>query len=101
MPVTLLLPDQVLLDVGAGAGYFSLAAAARGHRAIAVELSSASLASFEASIAYNGFGKLITLHKVRRRGQVLRRHASLSRSSVTCPCHEGYWMVRKHVWLSA
>ena len=58
------LPDQVLLDVGAGAGDFSLAAAARGHRAIAFELSNASLASFEASIAYNGFGKLISLHKV-------------------------------------
>ena len=56
--------QQVLLDVGAGNGYFSLAAAARGHRAIAFELSNASLASFEASVAYNGFGKLVTLHKV-------------------------------------
>jgi predicted RNA methylase len=36
----------MLLDVGAGNGYFSLAAAARGHRAIAFELSNASLASF-------------------------------------------------------
>ena len=61
----LAVPDQVLLDVGAGAGYFSLAAAARGHRAIAVELSNVSLASLEASVAYNGFGKLITVHKAR------------------------------------
>ncbi len=59
------MPKQVLLDVGAGSGYFSLAAAARGHRAIAFELANASLASFEASIAYNGFGRLIMLHKVR------------------------------------
>lgn len=55
---------QVLLDIGAGNGYFSLAAAARGHRAIAFELSNQSLASFEASIAYNGFQDKITIHKV-------------------------------------
>ena len=55
---------QVLVDVGAGNGYFSLAAAARGHDVIAFELSNASLASFEASTAYNGFQKAITLHKV-------------------------------------
>ncbi len=55
---------QVLLDVGAGNGYFSLAAAARGHDVIAFELSNASLASFEASAKYNGFQKAITLHKV-------------------------------------
>ena len=61
----LAVPDQVLLDVGAGAGYFSLAAAARGHRAIAVELSNFSLASLKASVAYNGFGKLIIVHKAR------------------------------------
>ena len=52
------------MDVGAGNGYFSLAAAARGHDVIAFELSNASLASFEASTAYNGFQKAITLHKV-------------------------------------
>jgi len=55
----------VLLDVGAGSGYFSLAAAARGHRVIAFELSPRSLLSFEASIAYNGFQDRIALHKVR------------------------------------
>lgn len=32
---------------------------------IAFELSNASLVSFEASAAYNGFKKAITLHKVR------------------------------------
>ena len=56
--------QQVLLDIGAGQGLFSLAAAARGHRAIAFELSPNSLASFEASMAFNGFQDLITLHKV-------------------------------------
>ncbi|CAL8471301.1 g10843 [Coccomyxa elongata] len=55
---------RVLVDIGAGNGYFSLAAAARGHRVIAFELSNKSLASFEASVAYNGFDKMVTLHKV-------------------------------------
>ena len=54
----------MLLDIGAGQGLFSIAAAARGHRAIAFELSPNSLASFEASMAFNGFQDLITLHKV-------------------------------------
>lgn len=56
--------EQVLVDIGAGNGYFSMAAAARGHRVIAFELSNKSLASFEASVAYNGFEKMVTLHKV-------------------------------------
>ena len=56
---------QVLVDVGAGVGYFSLAAAARGHQAIAFELSTKSVASFEASMDYNGFITAITLHKAR------------------------------------
>ena len=54
---------QVLVDVGAGVGYFSLAAAARGHQAIAFELCKRSVASFKASVDYNGFQKAITLHK--------------------------------------
>lgn len=54
---------QVLIDVGAGNGFFSLAAAARGHRAVAFEMSNRSVASFEASIADNGFEKAIALHK--------------------------------------
>ena len=55
----------MLVDVGAGVGYFSLAAAARGHQAIAFELSTKAVASFEASMDYNGFQKAITLHKAR------------------------------------
>lgn len=56
--------SQVLLDVGAGIGLFALAAAARGHRAIAIEASPLNADSFQASIAFNGFGKLIQLHRV-------------------------------------
>ena len=55
---------QVLLDIGAGQGLFSLAAAARGHRAVAFELSAKSVASMEASIAFNGYQDLVTLHQV-------------------------------------
>lgn len=55
---------RVLLDVGAGIGLFSLAAAARGHHAIAFELSQTSLNSFQQSIAFNGFERQIQLHKV-------------------------------------
>ena len=61
-------PLQVLLDIGAGMGMFSLAAAARGHKAYAFELSPKSLASLEASIEFNGFQHLITVQKV---GQLL------------------------------
>lgn len=56
---------QVVVDVGAGVGLFSLAAAARGHQAIAFELSTISVAFFKASMDYNGFQKAITLHKAR------------------------------------
>jgi hypothetical protein len=49
------------VDVGAGHGFFSLAAAARGHRVIAFETAPGSLAAFKASIAYNDFGSLIEL----------------------------------------
>ena len=52
--------------MGAGSGYFSLAAAARGHRVIAYELSPRSLLSFEASIAYSGWEDRVALHKARR-----------------------------------
>lgn len=55
---------RVLLDVGAGQGLFSLAAAARGHGAIAFELSAMSTSAFQASIAYNGFDDRIHLHEV-------------------------------------
>ena len=45
-------------------GMFSLAAAARGHKAYAFEMSPKSLASLEASIEFNGFQHLITVQKV-------------------------------------
>eukprot|EP00879_Flechtneria_rotunda_P004993 GHRR01005269.1.p1 GENE.GHRR01005269.1~~GHRR01005269.1.p1 ORF type:complete len:555 (+),score=253.61 GHRR01005269.1:3131-4795(+) len=57
------VPRGVLVDVGAGHGFFSLAAAARGHKVIAFESSPGSLAAFNASIANNGFGQLIQVHK--------------------------------------
>lgn len=56
------LHGGVLVDVGAGQGFFSLAAAARGHRVIAFEASPTSLAALKASIAYNGFQDLVTVH---------------------------------------
>ena len=46
----------VLVDVGAGEGFFSLAAAARGHRALAFEAAPRSAEALRASVAYNGFG---------------------------------------------
>jgi len=55
---------QVLVDIGAGIGMFSLAAAARGHSVIAFEMAEKSLQSFHASIAYNGFEPLIKVHQV-------------------------------------
>lgn len=55
--------EQVLLDIGAGLGLFSLAAAARGHRVIALEASPNSCEAFEESIKYNGWHKRITLHR--------------------------------------
>lgn len=53
-----------LIDVGAGYGTISLAAAARGHRVHAFELSARSVEALEASIERNGFGGLIDVHKV-------------------------------------
>ncbi len=46
-------------------GMFSLAAAARGHKAYAFELSPKSLASLEASINASGFQDLVSVQKVR------------------------------------
>ena len=67
-------------------GMFSLAAAARGHKAYAFELSPKSLASLEASIEFNGFQHLITVQKV---GQLLPdaavvRHRRRSDSPACC-----------------
>lgn len=50
---------NVLVDVGAGYGLLSLAAAARGHRVHAFELGPASLEALEASIQHNGFEHLV------------------------------------------
>ena len=55
---------KVLLDIGAGQGLFSLAAAARGHQALAFELSAKSLASLEASVAFSSLSHLVHVHKV-------------------------------------
>ena len=55
---------KVLLDIGAGQGLFSLAAAARGHQALAFELSAKSLASLEASVAFSSLSRLLHVHKV-------------------------------------
>jgi len=53
-----------LVDVGAGHGFFSLAAAARGHLVRAFEASPNSLAAFTASVAYNGFEPLVGVRNV-------------------------------------
>ena len=58
----------VLVDVGAGLGFFSLAAAARGHPAIAFEWGGGD-ELFRASVAHNGFGKLVDVRTVRVGGR--------------------------------
>lgn len=60
----------MLVDIGAGIGFFSLAAAARGHRSIAFELAPASLESLQASIDYNGFQNFVTVHQVGPNGVI-------------------------------
>ena len=54
----------VLLDLGAGLGAASLAAAARGHRVVAAEAGPQNAAALRASALYNGFEDLIELHEV-------------------------------------
>ena len=56
--------NGVLVDVGAGYGLISLAAAARGHRVHSFELGPRSSQALEASIERNGFGSLVQLHRV-------------------------------------
>lgn len=56
--------SAVLVDVGAGYGMITLAAAARGHHVHAFELGPGSLDALEASIERNGFGSLVQIHKV-------------------------------------
>eukprot|EP01025_Chloroclados_australasicus_P006968 TRINITY_DN12208_c0_g2_i1.p1 TRINITY_DN12208_c0_g2~~TRINITY_DN12208_c0_g2_i1.p1 ORF type:complete len:694 (-),score=48.68 TRINITY_DN12208_c0_g2_i1:472-2553(-) len=54
-------PKMVFVDIGAGIGFTSLAAAARGHHVIAFEASKNSINTFVHSIEYNGFQSLINV----------------------------------------
>lgn len=53
------------MDIGAGVGFFSLAAAARGHRSLAFETSPKHLRALRTSVARNRFQELITLRPVQ------------------------------------
>ncbi|KXZ52833.1 hypothetical protein GPECTOR_8g216 [Gonium pectorale] len=59
-------PEQgaVLVDVSAGPGFFSLAAAARGHEVVAFESSARSIEAFSTSVVYNGFQDRVRLYNV-------------------------------------
>lgn len=52
------------VDVAAGLGFFSLAAAASGHRVLAFETSPKNVDALTASVKYNKFGSLIDFYKV-------------------------------------
>ncbi|PNG99511.1 hypothetical protein TSOC_014706, partial [Tetrabaena socialis] len=54
----------VLVDLSAGPGFFSLAAAARGHRVVAFESSARSIEAFSAAVLYNGFQDRVRLYNV-------------------------------------
>ncbi len=56
---------KVLLDVGAGMGFYSLAAAAVGLQVEAFGSGQLDLLSFHASTAYNGYTEAIRIHQVR------------------------------------
>ena len=53
-----------LVDIGAGLGYFSLAAAARGHQVHAFEVAPASLELLRHSVEANGFQGLIRVQEL-------------------------------------
>lgn len=72
---------QTFVDIGAGYGFFSLAAAARGHNVVAFELSPHSIEAFEASIAYNGFTRSIKVKKIAIGGR--QEHICVARMSAT------------------
>ena len=57
--------DAALVDVGAGLGYFSLAAASRGFRALAVEPDASARELLAASAAHNGFEREMDLRAAR------------------------------------
>lgn len=50
---------STFVDVGAGLGFFSLAAAARGHHVVALEASAHSRSAMQASLKYNGLQGLV------------------------------------------
>eukprot|EP00241_Pyramimonas_parkeae_P000729 CAMPEP_0114247346 /NCGR_PEP_ID=MMETSP0058-20121206/12974_1 /TAXON_ID=36894 /ORGANISM="Pyramimonas parkeae, CCMP726" /LENGTH=1002 /DNA_ID=CAMNT_0001360647 /DNA_START=399 /DNA_END=3407 /DNA_ORIENTATION=+ len=54
--------SAVLVDVGAGVGFFSLAAAARGHKAVAFETRPKHVRAIRASVKQNGFKELLSVH---------------------------------------
>lgn len=53
------------MDVGAGMGFYSLAAAAAGRQVEAYESGQLDLLSFQASSAYNAMTEAIRIHQVR------------------------------------
>lgn len=54
----------ILLDIGAGIGFYTVTAAMRGQRVIATELSPKSVHSLQASVAANNLNSLVTLANV-------------------------------------
>lgn len=54
--------SAALIDIGAGIGYFSLAAAARGHSVHAFEWVKSDYDLFKRSVIYNRFGGLVKVH---------------------------------------
>ncbi len=61
----LLRPDDLVVDVGANIGLYSLVAAARGSRAVAFEPVPATADRFEENLKMNpGFAHRVTLHRV-------------------------------------
>jgi FkbM family methyltransferase len=60
--LALVNPGDLVLDLGAHVGSFSLAAAAAGCRVVAVEASPANVALLRASAARNGFADLHVVH---------------------------------------
>jgi FkbM family methyltransferase len=59
--LAMLDPGSIVLDLGAHLGTFSLAAAARGHRVVAVEASPRNAAFLRASARANGFDDLLVI----------------------------------------
>ena len=61
--------SAALLDVGAGAGYFTLAAAARGRRVVSYEWAPAERGLLRAGVAHNGFGDVVDVRATRVGGR--------------------------------